>query len=496
MARRVDVPAFHWPARGLIVRVGARREFAEPMHTADARNDRLKAEKLEAEKLEAERREYERREYDWLEYDGARVLGEGRARAGDLPAARAVVLLLAAEDVLLTRAIVPPLTGQRLREALPYLVEERTLAEPSALHVALGRAAGDQHALAVVDRAWMRTVLERFGNCKIVAVLPEALCVPLVPPAWTLVREPDEGPGAGRGNGQGQQDSVVRNSADQDSADRNSEAPNLHSWVRQDVDLAIALPHAAEAARATLQLLVAQVPAAQQPVRINGFGQVGIFDSGQLRVQGFAGRALNTWIEQGGPADRAAAPPTLLQHEFSGSARGANLLSNWRRAALLLLLLALVQIGGMQLRWHQLRAEHASLQAEAASALQSVFPETTVVLDATLQMARGLAQLRAATGRADPGDFAAMMGVAGQIFAEAPVASVRSLDYAERSARLQFLVEPLNDEAARATATERARQAGYELRFEGAGSVSGDAAAASGTGNAGTIAILRVRTSS
>jgi len=388
--------------------------------------------------------------------------------------------LLAAEDVLLTRAAVPPLSGQRLRDALPYLVEERTLAEPSTLHVALGRMVGDQHALAVVDRLWLRAVLGRFGASKIVAVLPEALCVPLVPPAWTLIREHDPITPAGHGNGPTAQQAA---------------GVALRSWVRQDADQAIVLPYDAEAARTTLNLLAAQVPAAQQPVQINGYGDVGIFDNGRLHVQTFAGHALNNWIEQGGPADRATAPPTLLQHEFGGSARGVGMLRIGRRVGLLLLLLVLVQVGGMQLRWLQLRAERAGLQAEAAAALQSIFPETTVVLDAPLQMARGLAQLRAATGRADPGDFAAMMGAAGQIFADAPVASVRSLDYTERSVRLQFSADALNDEAARAAAIERARQAGYDLRFEGGAGQPGDAAVASGTGNAGTIAILRVRTS-
>lgn len=49
----------------------------------------------------------------------------GRAALALLPRANATVLIVAARDVLLLAATVPPLKGPKLRQALPNIVEDQ-----------------------------------------------------------------------------------------------------------------------------------------------------------------------------------------------------------------------------------------------------------------------------------------------------------------------------------------------------------------------------------
>jgi general secretion pathway protein L len=412
MARGVFSAGPNWPARGLIVR-------------APARADETGA-----------------RRFAWLQYEGGRVIGEGHAALEALPAAAAVVLLLAASDVVLTRARVPPLSSARLREALPNLVEDMTLSDPSTLHVALGqtRDAAGRVTLALVERAWLRALLERFAAAgrRVAAVLPESLCVPLEAQGWTLVRQQEPGV-----------------------------APRC--WLRLGQEEALALPVEATAARAMLDLLLARQPAGQSPPRIDawleGWSDGDSLDTTGLNLQMQQGSPLRAWLARVAGGRRDSVPLSLLQHEFA-SGGGAGWAKRWRRVALLLLLLAGVQLAGMQWQWQQLRSERSTIQADMSARLRALFPETSVILDAPLQMAQSVARLRAAAGRSDPGDFTVMTAVAAQLFATLPPNAARALSYTERSLRVRLAPQALVDGAARAALVTAAAQAGYELRFE------------------------------
>ena len=68
------------------------------------------------------------------------LLREGHALPAEMPAADRLVLIVAASDVLLTAAMVPPLPPARLRLALPNLVEDMLATDAAPCHIALGPA--------------------------------------------------------------------------------------------------------------------------------------------------------------------------------------------------------------------------------------------------------------------------------------------------------------------------------------------------------------------
>jgi len=405
--------------------------------------------------------------WSWLEYesgaaDGAisQVVARGASRLADLPAGRAIVLLVAASDVVLGHARVPPLSGQRLRSALPYLVEERVLSEPRHLHVALdaepNRPDGNAgQALAWVERAWLQGLLARFAGAghQVVLVLPESLCAPLAPDAWTLVRSADRG-----------------------------------TWVRSARAAAMSLPDHDDPAvlRSVLSWLLERTPPEARPVRIDVYGNLPGFDAvvvqdGAADVGGgfvtiplrLAGDdALTAWLAEGGSGGSgagggaAALPVNLLQHEFAGVGRASwKTWRTWRVAALLALALLGVQLAAMQIHWTQLRAERSAVQNDMANTVRSVFPETTVILDAKRQMEQGLARLSGSGTAGEAQSFAALAVSTGQIFAGLPPGAARRLTYAQGSLRLELVASVVGDAEQRAQWVRRAAQHGLALRF-------------------------------
>ncbi|MCY0856829.1 type II secretion system protein GspL [Cupriavidus sp. D39] len=123
------------------------------------------------------------------------LLREGHASISELPPAERLVLIMAASDVLLTGATVPPLAPARLKLALPNLVEEVLATDAQPCHIAVGpaldalpgkAASGSRRRLLMVtDRAWLRAVLDAFAEHRHRRrhVLPAQLCLPLPPVA-------------------------------------------------------------------------------------------------------------------------------------------------------------------------------------------------------------------------------------------------------------------------------------------------------------------------
>ncbi|EMN1927368.1 type II secretion system protein GspL, partial [Burkholderia ambifaria] len=115
----------------------------------------------------------------------------GHAALALLPRANETRLIVAARDVLLLATTVPPLKGPKLRQALPNIVEDQLIQDPLGCHIALDPVAlpDGRRVLAVVDRAWFRTICDAFaaaGHRRLSAV-PATRCLP-------APREPAQAP--------------------------------------------------------------------------------------------------------------------------------------------------------------------------------------------------------------------------------------------------------------------------------------------------------------
>lgn len=378
------------------------------------------------------------------------------ALAAALPRGMPVVLLVAAEDVSFTTADVPALSGMRLREALPNLVEDKTVGDVGSLHVALGLpdAEGRGRTLAVMDRLWLAAIqvhVVRTGH-RVAAIVPESLAVPLLQSAWSL---------ACVGG-----DSVRR-------------------WLRTDTQQSMLLPDDPASAVAIASALLRQRSEAERPAQLAVYAEPAVAGDAQafgdamalslgLKVTTHASDPFAAWLAGQGPDGGYGAPLSLLAFDGSG---GRVSWTRWRWAAMLAVAIVAVQVAGMQWQWGRLRTEANGLRQQASTILTTAFPETKVVLDPSLQMSRGLAGLRASAGNSDPADFSSMIAASARIFAALPSNALRSADYEARALRLRFAPGSATAADDRDRLAALALQEGYLLRFDASSNAAGEATA-------------------
>ena len=100
--------------------------------------------------------------------------------ASAIAAAAEIVVLVPAEDVLLTEARIAAKSRAQLAKAVPYAVEDQLLAPVEELAFATSEGAGGAVGVAVVAKSTLRAWLERLAGAGIRpdALLPESLALP------------------------------------------------------------------------------------------------------------------------------------------------------------------------------------------------------------------------------------------------------------------------------------------------------------------------------
>jgi general secretion pathway protein L len=326
--------------------------------------------------------------------DGAIVQkGEGALRnLSDLvPASRRVVLLLAGADVTLLSVQAPPLSGARLKAALPGLVEESILGEPGDQVLVAAPLQGDgRRPVAVVQRDWFEAL---------VRMLPAQLCLPLQPGSVT----------AAIGGGE----LTLRQSLFQ--------------------GLGLALDGSPAVALQTARALAGDVPL----VLYVPPEQLGEYQA--LASEAGPGTALEAddwvhWI--------AGARSTGFDLVPGLGAAGAPSrdLCRWRWPIVLTALAVLVNLAGMNIEWLRLRAEANAIRQTMTQTFRAAYPNEPAI-DPVAQMRQHIARAKANTGQLAPDEFTYMAAALGEALATLgrPV-GIASIEYRERA--LNVKVKP------------------------------------------------------
>jgi general secretion pathway protein L len=304
------------------------------------------------------------------------ALDAGSAALADLPRTDACELVIPAERVLLTHALLPRGSRQKMRQLLPYAIEDKLVNDPDTVHVAAGATRPDgQLALAAVDKAWLARVLARLNAAGLHprSAWPETLLPALPPDGWVMVWDGRSGflrSGAQAGL-----------SLDEGSAGQPPAA------------LILSVAEARATASLPKQLQVRLHPGAASP-------DIDVWREA-LGVPVELGEA---WLPMQHP-DTPSGAINLLQGEFASS----NLARDWwpalRVPLILASLLLLLQVGATTTEWVLLKREKQQLQSAMEQHFRTAFPDARVVVDAPLQMQRNLAELQGASRQLAPGDF-------------------------------------------------------------------------------------------
>lgn len=397
----------------------------------------------------------------------------GRAALGLLPKASATILLIAARDLLMVRASVPPLKGPRLRQALPNIVEEHLIQDPQACHLALDPAtqADGKQTVAAIDRAWFRFLVEAFTGAghRSLRAVPVALCLPEAPgqgvPAESQPAESEAVGQAAAGESTGL---AVDAESAESSVDVNEPVTAcVYGAVMRTApafspDVATVMAGAAPDVPGTLlELSIVRgtaakgfaVPAASMAATVEALaGDANVMFHVLTGLSGEPGDAAEK-------ATFAAALPGAQPLGFEALARRALackfdlcqfefLVQRWRfdrvtlrRLRVPIALVAasvVVAVVSANVQWLMLARQRDAISAQMTELLLNAFPKTTVVLDPAGQMTRQLSQLRVAAGVPSPDDFLVLADGLARSLGPVPANGIAALDYHDRRLEVTF----------------------------------------------------------
>jgi general secretion pathway protein L len=378
--------------------------------------------------------------------DAAGQLQWGEASIALLPRCQRVEIVFDGGDVFQTEVTAPRLSEPRLRLALPNLLEDRLLADPTQCHIAFlpagrsDKSAAEPSALpvAAIDRGLLTRLLDvmtlagarpRAAYSAIYVLPPPADALPVFAARGRLVART------------AQHDGVACDLSDDD------EPP------------------------AALRLAL----------RSRGWQRIRVFGP-QAQRMAKMGEALGVPVDLADrplQADAADGAINLLQGAF---ARGGVLgdvsrmrlsLRSWKAPLAWAAVAVAVFIAGMNGYWLRLQSEATELRSRMTTAFRGAFPEAEMV-EPIVQAQRELARLRARAGQSSASDFTALNAQLAQLLASAPVGIVAGIEYRDATLQLKFKAPP--DAQLQNQLRALAVQQGLQLRFDADGAARVSAA--------------------
>ncbi len=317
---------------------------------------------------------------------------------GDLVnAVRRVVLLLAAADVTMLHVKAPPLSGARLKAALPGLVEEQVLGDPAdcVLTAAPVVSADGVRSVAVVQRSLLeplvRTMLAL--GARAVTAIPAQLCLPISP---------------------GQVSGVI----------------GAHELVLRDGlyhGMGLALDASPESALQTARALAGDaaltlyVPGADLPLY-----QALAQEADPPMV--LEADAWAHWI--------AGAKTTALDMVPSLGSAGARATDwgRWKWPLALAALAVVVNLVGLNVEWMRMKREADAIRQSMLQTFKAAYPKDTVIQDPMAQMRANNARARAAIGQVGPTEFTWLAAAFGEAARSLPrPLAINSLEFKEQA---------------------------------------------------------------
>jgi len=368
------------------------------------------------------------------------------APIGRLPKVRTVDLVFDCLDVYTATIEAPRLSEAKLRQALPNLLEERMLADPSDCHFAwlpsrrqapgADTAPGAQTAwlsVAAIDQSTLVRTLEVFAHAQIEprAAYSEIYTLP-APEGGTLGLRIDRGRG------------VIRTGQDQGCAfDIEEGAPGALALAKHQLGISrlrVYGPSGPQWNSVALALGL-QLEQASAAVDLAAVGEAVNLLQGPYAAGGglgVPGRLLARMLRQGA----------------------------WKAPAAWIGVCAAIGVGGLNAYWFKLESQYGDLRATMRHSFRDAFPDEPTIVDELAQASRSVETLRARAGRPSADDFSVLNAQAAQLFAAAPVGIVAAIEYSDRSYRIRFKPGAATKPELRNSLQARAMAQGITLRFE------------------------------
>ncbi len=338
------------------------------------------------------------------------------------------VVLVPAEEVLLTEANVPKASRTRLRQVIPYALEEHLVDDVDTLHFALAEAVAEPPLpVAVVSdekMAYWKAQLREAGIYASV-IMPESIALPIDVDTWNLVIEEKQ---AWLQTGRYQGFSV--------------EPDNIVLGVQLAIGKAVVAAAGSVAGKANEETAAT---ALGMPKTLRVFSSAPLPDALATQLTALLvpqGIALTQQTSPHWLAEVATAtmPPAinLLQGEYTVKRKRAKGLRTWYRVGYLLgawVILKFVLMGVELVYWQQ---KDKALQAELDTTYETIFPAMVRTVNAKVMVEREWERLLAGAGQ---GEFLGLLGMMAQGLMKSAGIEIRSISF--RGDQLTLLVEAL-----------------------------------------------------
>jgi general secretion pathway protein L len=342
--------------------------------------------------------------------DGGNVMQQGAGALGNLrdmvAAARRVVLLLAAADVTLLRVKVPPLSGARLKAALPNLVEEHLLGDPADCVLALAPAQpnSNERTVAVVQRAWLEVLVQALvaQGANAVSAIPSQLSLPLAPGGASAALAADDA------------------------------GIELTLRSAQYEGMGLTLPTEPEAALHTVRALAGDAPVTLY-----------VPPAQRAQYEALLPSVSGITLEDDHWAHRIAASRAVQLDLAAGlaasSGASARMWQRWRWPLRLAVLALVVNIAGLNVDWLRMKREADTVRKSMEQTFRAAYPNETVILDPAAQMRKNIAAAKTARGATAADDFNALSAALGEALATLPRRDIiASLEYRDRTLNIKL----------------------------------------------------------
>ena len=334
----------------------------------------------------------------WMLFDARRnLLREDTSPLADIPRTEDVEAVLPASRVLFARLRLPKVNAATIRELLPYAVEDRLLADPAQIHAVAGSTdARGETLVAVIDRGWLRSVLDTLAKA---GIRPrrgwcESALLAGGRDDWHVVLGPARG-------------MLVDDQGVGVTFDRSAVGGF-------PLALRIALDEASSRGDRPASIRVHYEHGEPLPDLARWSAETGV----QF--------APGTEWEILARDEPDSASIDLLTDEFAARRGGIRSARVPRTAVHLALAIAVLQLAFVAADAWRLGRERAQIEARREAVFRDAFPDAKVVIDPQLQMERNLAELQRSRGLAAEDDFLAGMTRA----ARESAAPARSIEYA------------------------------------------------------------------
>jgi len=355
-----------------------------------------------------------------IERDGIAPLSELSDTTAQI---KSIALLLAASDVTLLRMQTPPLSPAKLKAALPNLVEEQLLFDPSDCVIVAGKLNDGKHTIAVAQRTWLDLLAKTFisfGARNIVALpaqscLSSATKLPTQADIVTIAINQhdicaDLTLRLAEHEGIGLTIMPAPEQTDRYEPDE-ATAREVIQTLSSVVPIAPIKMYIHQHSIHAYQILLANTPTLQERITVST-------DNWTHWMAGFQNNALD------------------LMSGIATSNRPKLDWLSWRWPLVLGAVILIINIGALNIEWWHMESEADSMRSAMIDVYKSTFPKETVIVDPLAQMQQKIAIAEHGSGKA--ADFSIIAATFGEVWSNitaglTPHTAIASLEYRDHS---------------------------------------------------------------